>query len=152
GMLGLTEVHPNEGEEDRAGFAGASQVAGADRLLEPLEESRENRAASREYLRARPRDLLLGGGHRRVGHWRWAGFDREGPRVWVPVPADRDNALSSYDGLLLGVARGSAPHLNEFTGVYPRVFGLVRNAQTLDRQILSDLPREAFESMATELQ
>jgi hypothetical protein len=148
GMLGSLEIHPNEAEGDRPGFAGAARVADAETLLEHLEESPEHRVEARDFLRARLVDLMVGDWDRHLGQWRWARFDRDGGFRWAPVPEDRDNALSSYDGLLLGLARSGSPNLNPFEERYPPLFGLVENAQELDRELLSALPREAFQESA----
>ena len=152
GMLGMLEIHPNELSDEEPGFAGAARVAGADRLLEHLEESPEHRADARAYLRARLVDLLIGDWDRHLGQWRWARYDDpNGGYRWIPVPEDRDNALSSYDGLLLSLARGSAGHLNRFGPHYSALPGMVHNAQELDRRILPALDREAFEMEAADL-
>lgn len=152
GMLGFIEVHPNEGPDDQPLFANAEVVAGAERLLEHIEESPRHRADSREYLKARLMDLFIGDWDRHLGQWRWARYGNEDAYRWVPVPEDRDNAFSDYDGFLLRFARGPAPYLAEFGPDYPDLFGLTQNAQVLDRRLLSDLPREVYDSLAFELQ
>lgn len=151
GMLGMLEIHPNEGENDEPFFHGAVTVAGTERLLERLEESAADRVDARAYLRARLVDLLVGDWDRHMGQWRWARYDSGGVRWWTAVPEDRDNAFSSYDGLLMDVIRGRAPRLVEFGPEYPDLIGLVENAQVLDRRLLSGLPRSAFDSVAAEL-
>ncbi|MBW3627942.1 MAG: outer membrane protein assembly factor [Gemmatimonadetes bacterium] len=151
GMLGTIEIHANEVEGGRA-FAGASKISGTENLLEDVEESPEDRVDSREFLKARLMDLLMGDWDRHIGQWRWAAFEREGIRRWVPVPEDRDNAFSDYDGLLLGFARGRATNLVRFRERYPNLFGLTANAQPLDRPLLSDLPVQVFDSLGLELQ
>lgn len=152
GMLGMLEIHPNELGDDLPGFAGALRVAAADRLLEHLEESPEHRADARAYLRARLVDLLIGDWDRHLGQWRWARYDDPaGGYRWVPIPEDRDNAFSSFDGLLPKLLRGAAPQLTPFGPRYPALHGLVNNAQELDRRILAELDREAFRTEAAEL-
>ncbi|HEX6926927.1 MAG TPA: BamA/TamA family outer membrane protein [Longimicrobiaceae bacterium] len=152
GMLGLLEIHPNEGEGDSPGFAGSDRIVDSQTLLEHLEETAEHRADSRGYLRVRLIDLLVGDWDRHPGQWRWARFPREhGGFRWVPVPEDRDNAFSSHDGLLIRVAGAAAPHLNEYGARYASVSSMVQNAELLDRWILSDLPREEFDQAAEEL-
>lgn len=152
GMLGMLERHPDEGEdEDHPLFHGALRVAGTDRLLEHLEESSESRVDDRVYLRARLIDMLMGDWDRHVSQWRWARYDRDDVRWWLAVPEDRDNAFSSYDGLLLDLARGRAPHLAEYGPEYPGIFGLTTNAQVLDRRLLAGMPRAAFDSTAAAL-
>lgn len=153
GMLGTLEVRPNErDEEGKGGFAGAARVAGTETFLEHLEETPEHRADSRAYLRARLVDFLVGDWDRHMDQWRWARFDRDGVHWWEPIPRDRDNALSRYDGLLMGAVRQGAPMLVEFGPRYPAVYGLTANAAPLDRRILSDLDAGAFQEMAAELQ
>ncbi len=151
-MLGIIEVHPDESDNAGPSFANAERVVGTDRLLEHLEESPRHRVESREFLRARLMDIFFGDWDRHVDQWRWARYTRGGTYWWLPVPEDRDNAFSSYDGLLVNLAQRAARNLVEFEAEYPDVYGLTENAQTLDRRLLSDLPREAFESMAAELQ
>ncbi|HET7274880.1 MAG TPA: BamA/TamA family outer membrane protein [Longimicrobiaceae bacterium] len=152
GMLGLIEVHTNEGEGDTPGFAGAVTVAGADRLLEHIEEDPSHQVHNREYLRARLMDFFLGDWDRHLGQWRWARYERDSVHLWIPVPEDRDNAFSSFDGLLLDIIRGRAPRLVTFEEEYPSLFGLTNNAQQLDRRLLSELPREAYVEIAADLQ
>ena len=151
GMLGQLEVHPDEVETGRT-FAGASAIKGTENLLEDLEESPEHRVDSREFLKARLLDLMMGDWDRHVDQWRWARFDRGDTHWWHPVPEDRDNAFSDFDGFLIGVARRRATNLVRFQTRYPNLFGLTANAQPLDRPFLSDLPVQAFDSLAVELQ
>lgn len=152
GMLGMLEVHPDEGEdEDERLFHGALRVAGTERLLEHLEASSKNRVDDRVYLRARLMDMLMGDWDRHVSQWRWARYDSDGVRWWVAVPEDRDNAFQSFDGLLPGLASARAPNMSEFGPEYADIFGLTENAQVLDRRLLSALNRAAFDSAAAAL-
>jgi hypothetical protein len=152
GMLGTLEVRPNEREEGNGGFAGAVRVVGTETVLENLEERPEHRADSRAFLRARLMDFLIGDWDRHMDQWRWARFDRDGVHWWEPIPRDRDNALSRFDGLLMRAVRQGAPTLVEFGPRYPRIYGLTANAAPLDRRLLSELDSAAFQSMAAELQ
>ena len=151
GMLGAIEVHPDEVETGRT-FAGASQISDTEKLLEDMEASPEHRVDSREFLKARLMDLMLGDWDRHVDQWRWARFDRGGTHWWVPVPEDRDNAFSDFDGLLPGLARSRATNLVRFDARYPNLFGLTANAQPLDRPLLAELPAAVYDSLALELQ
>ncbi len=152
GMLGILEERPEEYEDGPRSFAGAERVAGSETLLEHLEESPEHRVDSRAFLRARLMDLLLGDWDRHLDQWRWARFDRDGVHWWEPIPRDRDNAFSRYDGLLMGAVRSGAPMLVEFGPEYPRLYGLTANAAPLDRRLLSELSASAFDSVALDLQ
>ena len=71
---------------------------------------------------------------------------------WTPIPRDRDQAFARFDGLLLGLARLSAPQLVAFSPDYPSMVGLTWNARVLDRRLLSGLEWPVWDSAATELQ
>lgn len=151
GMLGTVEERPDEGDEEGdPSFAGAVRVAGTERLLEHLRESPLSRVDAPAYLRARLMDILVGDWDRHADQWRWARFDSAGVRRWEPVPRDRDNAMVRHGGFLIGLARAALPRLVEFDRS-PDVFGLTVQAVPLDRQVLSELPRETWEREAEAL-
>ena len=78
------------------------------RLLERLEEDPEERVDSRDYLAARLVDLIVGDWDRHADQWRWAGYERGDRWTWRPIPRDRDNAYSDYEGISSATARASA--------------------------------------------
>src|SRR3712207_7736399 len=69
---------------------------------------------------------------------------RRHTRYWRDWSSD----VCSSDLLLLGAARARMPKLVAFGERYPGVFALTESAQLLDRQLLSDLPRQAWDSAA----
>ncbi|MGH7525873.1 MAG: hypothetical protein ACREMX_04135 [Gemmatimonadales bacterium] len=152
GMLGIIEERPDEPGEDQPGFAGASKVIGTDKLIERLDKGPDDVVDARAFLTARLVDLFLGDWDRHRNQWRWARFGDEKPARWVPIPRDRDQAFARYDGLLLTVARGTAPQLVNFGPDYPGMLGLTWNGRDLDRRFLVPLERPTFDSAATQLQ
>src|SRR5690606_7872974 len=122
GMLGTLEERPNEYERGISAFAGAERIAGTETLLDHLEEGSEHRVDAPAYLRARLVDFLIGDWDRHLDQWRWARFDREGVHRWAPIPRDRDNAFSRYDGLVMGAVRQGWPWLLEFDAEYPDLY------------------------------
>ena len=145
GMLGYLEERPGDG------FRGADEVLEWDELVERLQRDPRERVDARDYLRARLVDHLLGDWDRHRDQWRWAGYQRDSGWTWRPIPRDRDQALTRYDGLMLGVARRVHPKLLNFGPRYPGLLGLAWNAQELDRRLLSPLGREEFETIALEV-
>ncbi|HEY0021174.1 MAG TPA: BamA/TamA family outer membrane protein [Longimicrobium sp.] len=151
GMLGTLEERPGDADEGPA-FAGAARVAGSETLLERLQEGPEHRVDSRAYLTARLLDLVMGDWDRHEGQWRWARYDQaDGSHLWRPIARDRDNAFALHGGLLLTAARTEMPKLVAFGERYPTLTALTESAQLLDRRILGDLPRAAWDSAAAEL-
>ncbi|HEX2079007.1 MAG TPA: BamA/TamA family outer membrane protein [Longimicrobium sp.] len=151
----LTEscgVPTREGQVDGPEFAGADVVKGTDGFLDDLEDSPVNRLDSRAYLAARLMDIYMGDWDRHEDQWRWAGFDRGDLRWWRPVPRDRDNAFVNHEGLILSMARAAFIRNVRFDEEYPSLSGLTVQAEPLDRRLLSDLPRAAWDSVVAGLQ
>ncbi|HEY9504890.1 MAG TPA: hypothetical protein VIQ27_02860 [Gemmatimonadales bacterium] len=150
GMLGTIEERPND--EEGAAFEGAEEVISTTKLLKELEDSPNDRVDAHRFLTARLVDLFIGDWDRHADQWRWARFDDTRPRRWVPIPRDRDQAFARYDGLLLKVARASAPQLVKFGPDYAGMLGQTWNGRDLDRWLLVPLRREEWDSVSTALQ
>ncbi len=152
GMLGFLEERPEGGDDDEAGFAGASDVISSDKLQARVDRGPSNQVDARAFLAARLVDMYLGDWDRHRDQWRWARFGNETPAKWVPIPRDRDQAFVRFDGLLLVVARGTAPQLVNFGPRYPGMLGLTWNGRDLDRRYLVGLERPVWDSIALDLQ
>lgn len=150
GLLGTIEERPGDADEGPA-FAGAARVASSATLLERLREGPEHRVDSHAYLTARLLDLVMGDWDRHDDQWRWARYDSDGSHLWRPIARDRDNAFALHDGMLLNVARSRMPKLVAFGETYPSISALTESAQRLDRHLLSDLPRAAWDFAAADL-
>lgn len=151
GMLGLIEEHPDENDGGPTAFRGAENVVGSERLTERLDEGPDDRVDAREYLRARLVDVFLGDWDRHRGQWRWATFDAKAPRRWLPVPRDRDQAFSTFDGAAPRMVSLYVPQLVRFEPEYPSIIRLHWNARALDRRLLSELDRAAWEEVGAEV-
>jgi Omp85 superfamily domain len=149
GMLGTFEHHPSEIEEGVGGFAGSVEVKGTDGMLEDVEDGPRDRVDARAFLTARLVDMLIGDWDRHEGQWRWARYDRDGTRWWVPVPEDRDYAFVYYDGTLLHGARAvGLARLVRFEDDYASLRAMMANSLELNRRLLAELPRPVWDSIA----
>ncbi|HEX2211484.1 MAG TPA: BamA/TamA family outer membrane protein, partial [Longimicrobium sp.] len=156
GRLGQVEERPEDAEPDDEnpgaprpprGFANADRVVGTERLLERLEEDPDERLDSREYLAARLVDLITGDWDRHPDQWRWAGYERGDRWTWRPIPRDRDNAFSDYEGVSSATVRAFAPNLTRYGPRWRDLPGLLHLPSGLDRQLLVDLDRRAWDSV-----
>lgn len=152
GMLGILELRPEADKDSDSSFAGASAIIGSDKLEKRMRKGPDDLVNDRDYLGARLVDVFLGDWDRHRDQWRWANLGSEKPTRWVPIPRDRDQAFAKYDGLLLVVARGTAPQLVKFGQRYPGMLGLTWNGRDLDRHFLVGLERPTWDSLATALQ
>jgi len=148
GLLGTIEERPTDAGP---GFAGADKIVSTGELFERLEKDQDERVDTRAFLTARLVDLFLGDWDRHQDQWRWARLGDSDRVPWTPIPRDRDQAFARYDGLLLGLARLSAPQLVAFSPTYPSMVGLTWNARVLDRRLLSGLEWPVWDSVATDL-
>ncbi|HEU0298202.1 MAG TPA: BamA/TamA family outer membrane protein, partial [Longimicrobium sp.] len=156
GRMGQVEERPEDKEEDEdepgqprppRSFADADRVVGTDRLLERLEEDPEERVDSRTYLTARLVDLIAGDWDRHFDQWRWAGWEEGDRWTWRPIPRDRDNAFSDYEGLIPRVARTFQPHLTDYGPHWRALAGLFYLPAELDRRLLAELDRRTWDSV-----
>ena len=150
-MLGFIEVHPSEGEDDEPGFEGAVDVKGTYKLLNYLEDKRSEKFNSKQFLKARLIDILLGDWDRHMDQWRWAKYSDD-EKTWCPIPRDRDQAFAKYDGLFPSIAAYVVPQLNDFDFDYPRMVYLTWNGRFLDRRVLTELDKPTWDSISTLVQ
>lgn len=151
GMLGFIEERPDENEGERAAFQGTARVIASERLTERLNQGPADRVDSRAFLRARIMDLFLGDWDRHRGQWRWATNDGGDQRFWLPVPTDRDQAFSKFDGLAPRLVSLYMPQFVRFEEDYPAIERLHWNARALDRWFLAGLERPVWDSIGSAL-
>ena len=152
GMLGLIEERPDENEGERTPFEDAVRVIGHERLTERVDESPRDRVDARAFLTARVVDIFLGDWDRHRRQWRWATYDDGDERSWVPVPTDRDQAFSKFDGIVPRILSLYMPQFVRFEESYPSIDRLHWNGRALDRQFLSGLERPVWDSIAASVQ
>jgi len=146
-LLGMIEIHPQEAEEGGPGFENADKVSGTYKLLEKIEEERDHKVNAKEYLKARLVDIFLGDWDRHTDQWRWAKYDVGDVNIWSPIPRDRDQAFSKYDGIFPAIASYLTPQLTNFGYSYPQVEDITWNGRYLDRRFLSELTKETWDSV-----
>ncbi len=152
GLMGFLEERIGGAEGPSSRWGGATEIIGSDTLLARMSRTPDDIIDARAFLTARLFDLLIGDWDRHAGQWRWARFGDAVPRRWAPIPQDRDQAFVKYDGILLTVARQSAPQLTNFGPGYPYITGATWNGRDVDRRLLVELEWPDWESAATRLQ
>jgi len=103
---------------DRKSFGYPDDIESTEDLLAKLREDEDHTLDETAYIRARIFDMLIGDWDRHQDQWRWAEFDEDDDKkVFVPIPRDRDQVFSNFDGSFLNVLRRVMGGANQF-GVY----------------------------------
>ncbi|MCH7965206.1 MAG: BamA/TamA family outer membrane protein [Bacteroidetes bacterium] len=152
GMLGMIEIHPDEGKEGKPGFEGAEKIVGTYKLFHRLEKKRSERVDSKEFLKARLMDNYIGDWDRHTDQWRWARYDVKGKELWRPIPRDRDQAFPKYDGVFPSLGEMFVLQLNHFAADFPNARNLTWSGRMLDRRYLSELTKEQWDSVTAFVQ
>ena len=93
-------------EYDGATFNYPDDIESTDDILDKIRSDEENIIDEETYIRARMFDMLVGDWDRHNDQWRWAEYkDQNGKDVYVPIPRDRDQVFTNFDGAILDVAR-----------------------------------------------
>jgi len=131
-------------------------ISTADMILKIEDKPWRYRVDQEMMLRARLLDLFLGDWDRHEDQWRFAGATTEdGTKRYYPIPRDRDQAFSNYDGALLFFARMSSPAvrvLRPFRDDIDRMTWLTYNARFIDPVLLNGISRDRWMQIAEEVQ
>ncbi|WP_224485149.1 BamA/TamA family outer membrane protein [Robertkochia aurantiaca] len=103
--LYMIEERPADEHNNNPGFGYANDIDSTDDLFADLREDEENRLDENAYVRARLFDMLIGDWDRHTDQWRWAKFEEGELDIYRPVPRDRDQAFSDFDGAFLSSIR-----------------------------------------------
>ena len=103
-------------------------------------------------VRSRLFDLTIGDWDRHDDQWRWAIEEQEdGTKIYRPIPRDRDQPFSKYDGFVVGLARLALPFLRQLKTFNPDVKNMkwdTWSARYFDRTFLTELEWEDWQKEA----
>ena len=99
--LYFLEERAASGHGDKKNFGFSDEIISTDDLFVNLRESDDNILDEKTFIRARLMDMLIGDWDRHKDQWRWAEFKDGKKTIYKPVPRDRDQAYSKYDGFLM---------------------------------------------------
>ncbi len=152
--LYLFEQRPDENWEEAANFANSNKIVGTDKLLEKLFEDSDNRVDQLQFVRSRLFDMFIGDWGRHDDQWRWAKIEDGDKNIYQPIPRDRDQAYTKFDGLLLslGLSAADAGHLQTFGTDIKDVGTYNFPARNLDRQMANEPTKEQWIAIAKDLQ
>ena len=149
GMVGDFGDYPSAVTKSNPGFLGITEIIDHIEMYRRLQAGGGDQADVQALLKARLMDIFMGDWDRHRKQWRWARFPSS--PLWEPIPEDRDQAFSRYDGLILDMNRSRAPRLQKLGPRYSGIGGLTENGRDQDRRLLSGLTRDDYRRAATAL-
>lgn len=91
------EDRPVETEEN------PNKVIGTDEVILNLAKDEKYKMDEKAWIRARLFDMLIGDWDRHHDQWKFEAKKDNGDVIYSPIPKDRDQAFSKYDGLILSL-------------------------------------------------
>jgi hypothetical protein len=144
GDMHIVEERPAGSHWDKADFFGnPNTIVGTPDLVEAMLESPIHQVDEAWAVRTRLLDFLIGDWDRHDDQWRWAVINQaDGTKLYRPIPRDRDQAFSRYDGLIPGIARQTLPFLRQLQSFGPEIQSMkwtTWSARLFDRTFLNEL-------------
>lgn len=104
--LYLIEERPEANYSEESTFGYADDIESTPDILKKIRKDEKYKIDEDAFIRARLFDMLIGDWDRHNDQWRWAQFDQpNGDKIYKPIPRDRDQVFSNFDGGLLSVVR-----------------------------------------------
>jgi len=153
-QLYLFEERPDSSQEDVASFGYAKNVIGTERLYEHIYEDNDDHVDQKAFAKARLFDMFIGDWGRHADQWRWAQFKNEKETIYKPIPRDRDQAYTLFDGFYpwIGTHLVVGTFLESFDGHMDNAANFNRPGRPLDRYFLNELTEDEWITIAKELQ
>ena len=147
--LYMLEERPDDTFLDVPSFGTPDAIESTSNVLEDIRDDEEYRIDEESYIKARLFDMLIGDWDRHQDQWRWARYDdkEKNTKTYKPIPRDRDQVFSNYDGALLGILNVMMPPSKQFQE-YDKALNDVKWINLagikLDRTLIQNSGRETW--------
>lgn len=112
--LYMIEEHVGDTQTGLKSFGSPKKILSTTDVLEEILKNGKSVVDEPSYIRARLFDMLIGDWDRHEDQWRWALFkNKDGTEYCKPIPRDRDQAFSRYDGALIAFLTRAVPGLRK---------------------------------------
>lgn len=154
--LYLVEERPDdEVWTAQASFGFPKEIESTSNTLENLMEEHDHIINYRQVVRSRLFDFFLGDWDRHDDQWRWAVIEEEDIKYYSPIPRDRDQAFSNYDGLAIPFFSEFSPDINKlraFKGNNKNFHATSHGARFFDATFLSGADWSVWEEELVRMQ
>ncbi|AWA31460.1 metallophosphoesterase [Flavobacterium magnum] len=148
--LYMIEERPDKGFESLKSFGRPDALVSTDDMLLNLRKDEKYQIDEKAYIRARLFDMLIGDWDRHYDQWRWGEYKEQDRIVYRPIPRDRDQAFTKYDGKLLWLVMKMPMlrHMQSFKDDIRNVKWFNMEAYPLDLALITRATREDWQQQA----
>jgi hypothetical protein len=153
-QLYIFEERPDDDQHDVAWFGNSEKVIGTEKLYEKIFTDNDNSVDQKAFAKARLFDMFIGDWGRHADQWRWASFKEGGKTIYKPIPRDRDQSYTKFDGFYPFIATNIAggTHLESFKDDIQKISFFNKPGRPLDMQFTNNLTEADWVNEAVELQ
>lgn len=153
----LVEERPSGKKwKDAAFFGNPEKIEGTLDIVEEMLDNNKYKVDQSWALRTRFLDFLIGDWDRHDDQWAWAAIRQaDSSYIYRPIPRDRDQAFSKYDGFLIRLANYTAPFVRQLQVYGPTIYSTKWNtwsARLFDRSFLTELTWPQWEEQVKYIQ
>ena len=152
--LYMVEERPADNHLDAKNFGNPTDIISTSDMMKNLHKDEKYTVDENEYIKARLFDMLIGDWDRHDDQWRWGEYKQGNKIVYKPIPRDRDQAFSKYDGTLLSLLMNipALRHMRTFKAKIDNVKWLNREPYPLDLAFLKSSDRKDWIAQAKYIQ
>lgn len=103
--LFMFEEHVGDENKDMEIFNNPDDILSTKDVMLEIQEDKKKYVDEDLYIRARLFDMLIGDWDRHPDQWRWAEYEENDKKRYVPIPRDRDQAFPKFDGPILAIGK-----------------------------------------------
>lgn len=113
--LYLVEEHITANQKNVESFGKPLTIISTEEVLKNLHKDEKYTIDEPEYIKARLFDMLIGDWDRDSDQYSWGEYHENGKIVYKPIPRNRDQAFTKYDGALFFIVMKKTALRNQQT-------------------------------------
>ena len=156
GAVYLLEERPMSKWTDNASFGNPIKILNTDKLVSKITKNNHHKVDQEWALRTRLFDILIGDFDRHDDQWRWSLVkDENDEKIYRPIPRDRDQAFSNYDGFFTIIANNFVPFLRllkPYKAEVKNIKWTTYNGRIFDNSFIGEMDWEDWERETKYLQ
>lgn len=153
-QLYLLEERPDDDQSDAPNFGNSKAVINTEKMMEEIVKENDHKVDQVAWIRARLFDIFLSDWSRHEDQWRWATFKQNDLTIYKPIPRDRDQSYTKFDGVIVKLLAPTAAvgYLQSFDYTIKDINKYNFQARHLDRRFATEPSRETWIATAKDLQ